>query len=156
MVSPHFLSPITSGIEATVHHRPLKALTIRLTSCPDPIKGRPHLGEAPHTPSPPPPTLYCARIITVWSQGTASSAPPPHHRPDSGEQFLGCAALLSPFYPSRDKPPWPRAIVDSMVEPWTNLPYAVHIPWTCVVAGYSSTTLISSKAITFVWLSILP
>jgi hypothetical protein len=130
-------TPVTAAMKAPItaaasHSRP---------PCPppNPIKGYSHSGGAPHPFTSPPSLLNCARAVPAWSQSFVAGAPPPRGRPSSGERSLGCAASRPSRRHPRGKPPWPgatarpssdeprpSATVESMVEPWTGHPGAVH------------------------------
>jgi hypothetical protein len=105
---------------------------------PDPIKGHPHSGGAPHPFTSPPPLLNCARAVAASSQSPAAGAPPPRRHPSSGEWSPVRATSCPSHRHPRGKPPWPRvaatpssdepllsATVESTGEPWTGHPCAV-------------------------------
>jgi hypothetical protein len=125
---------------------------------PNPIKGYPHSGGAPHPFTSPPPLLNRARVVAAWSRSFIAGAPPPRRRPSSGEWSPGRATSRPSRRHPRGKPPWPGAVarmssdeprpsatMESMVEPWTGHPGAVH-ELVDLVHGFSFRKIITGNS----------
>jgi hypothetical protein len=95
---------------------------------PDPIKGCPHSGGAPHTFNSPPPFLSHAHTIIAWSQTSTTGAPPPRHHTSSGERSPGRTASPSSRCHPHSKPSWPGAAS----RPSSSEPPPRPCPWSTV------------------------
>jgi hypothetical protein len=102
-----------------------------------PIKGRPTLGEDPHTSSSPSLSPHHAHAIALLSRSSTTDAPPPRHLPSLSTSQNRLPVAPS-FSPPLGKPPWPGAalilviLAPKILESFT-LPFHAFIIHVCFI-----------------------